>query len=68
MSAEEPGLHMTKCSHLYDYFLHYNIYTEKWYAVKRDDIESYMNGDLKPRGFKELKDLLHTLKKRHVKN
>ena len=68
MSAEVPGLHMTKCDHLYDYMLHYNIYTQKWYPVRREDIESYLNGQSKPRGFKELKDLLHSLKKKHAKN
>jgi hypothetical protein len=46
--------------------LHYNIYNEKWYAVRREDLEGYLNGELKPRGFKELKDLLHTLKKKHA--
>jgi hypothetical protein len=58
---------MTKRDYLYDYFLHYNIYQEKWYAVTRDLIKDYLNGFVKPRGFKELKDLLHTLKKKHAK-
>ncbi len=58
---------MTKCDYLYDYLLHYNIFQEKWYAVRREDVESYLNGQAKPRGFKELKDLLHSLKKKHAK-
>jgi hypothetical protein len=47
--------------------LHYNIYTEKWHAVPKDKIVEYLNGVLRLRGFKELKDLLHTLKKKHAK-
>jgi len=58
---------MTKCNYLYDYFLHYNIYQEKWHAVPKDLVVDYLNGLIKPRGFKELKDLLHTLKKKHAK-
>jgi len=28
---------------LYDYFLHYNIYTEEWNAILRDETNKYMN-------------------------
>lgn len=28
---------------LYDYFLHYNIYTEEWNAILRDKTNKYMN-------------------------
>jgi hypothetical protein len=33
-------------SKLYDYFIHYNPYTEKWNAVKRDSANQYLNGKL----------------------
>lgn len=29
---------------LYDYFLHYNIYTEEWNAVLRSESNKYMGG------------------------
>ena len=28
---------------LYDYFLHYNIYTEEWNAILRDESSYYLN-------------------------
>ena len=28
---------------LYDYFLHYNIYTEEWNAILRGKTNKYMN-------------------------
>ena len=31
---------------LYDYFLHYNVYTENWNAVKRNVSNQYLNGTL----------------------
>ena len=31
---------------LYDYFIHYNPYTKKWNAVKRDKANQYLNGSL----------------------
>lgn len=30
---------------LYDYFLHYNIYTEEWNAILRNETNKYMNED-----------------------
>lgn len=36
---------MTQLDILYDYFFHYNPYTETWNAVKREDISGYMNGE-----------------------
>ncbi len=30
---------------LYDYYLHYNIYTQEWNAILRKDIGLYMNGN-----------------------
>ena len=30
---------------LYDYYLHYNIYTQEWNAILRKDAGLYMNGD-----------------------
>lgn len=30
---------------LYDYFLHYNIYTKEWNAILRNECNKYMNGD-----------------------
>lgn len=29
---------------LYDYFLHYNIYTEEWNAILRTESNQYMGG------------------------
>lgn len=29
---------------LYDYFLHYNIYTEEWNAIMRHESNQYMGG------------------------
>ena len=29
---------------LYDYFLHYNIYTEEWNAILRNESNRYMGG------------------------
>ena len=29
---------------LYDYFLHYNIYTEEWNAILRNETNHYMGG------------------------
>ncbi len=29
---------------LYDYFLHYNIYTEEWNAILREESNQYMGG------------------------
>lgn len=31
---------------LYDYYLHFNIYTKEWNAVKRDRSNQYLNGTL----------------------
>lgn len=28
---------------LYDYYIHYNIYTKEWKAFLRDEASSYMN-------------------------
>jgi len=33
-----------KMENLYDYFLHYNIYTEEWNAVLRSESNKYMAG------------------------
>lgn len=30
---------------LYDYYLHYNIYTKEWNAFLRTEASKYMNGD-----------------------
>ena len=46
---------------LYDYFFHYNPYTETWNAVKREDVSKYMNGDLKTKILKG--DTVHDLQK-----
>lgn len=32
---------------LYDYYFHFNIYTEEWNAVKRTQANEYLNGALK---------------------
>jgi hypothetical protein len=34
----------TKMENLYDYFLHYNIYTEEWNAILRNESNKYMGG------------------------
>jgi hypothetical protein len=31
---------------LYDYYFHFNIYTDEWNAVKRTDAVEYLNGTL----------------------
>ena len=33
-----------KMENLYDYFLHYNIYTEEWNAILRNETNQYMGG------------------------
>ena len=33
-----------KMENLYDYFLHYNIYTEEWNAILRTGYNTYLNG------------------------
>ena len=33
-----------KMENLYDYFLHYNIYTEEWNAILRNESNQYMGG------------------------
>ena len=33
-----------KIENLYDYFLHYNIYTEEWNAILRTESNKYMGG------------------------
>lgn len=33
-----------KMENLYDYFLHYNIYTEEWNAILREESNKYMSG------------------------
>lgn len=50
---------------LYDYFIHYNIYTKKWNAVKRDKAINYMNKPNKELGVisdKDVKVLINKLK------
>jgi hypothetical protein len=32
-----------KMENLYDYFLHYNIYTEEWNAILRTEYNTYLN-------------------------
>jgi hypothetical protein len=32
-----------KMENLYDYFLHYNIYTEEWNAILRTEYNLYLN-------------------------
>lgn len=34
-----------KMENLYDYFLHYNIYTEEWNAILRTEYNLYLNGE-----------------------
>ncbi len=34
-----------KMENLYDYFLHYNIYTEEWNAILRTECGTYLNSD-----------------------
>lgn len=54
---------------LYDYFLHYNIYTKEWNAVSRDKANQYLNGTLDKKDvikYKDIGDLIkyiQTLKK-----
>ena len=64
--AGEQDLLMTKCDYLYDYSLQFNIYQKKWHAVPKGRIVEYLNGELKLKGFDSIKDLLHTLKKKHA--
>jgi hypothetical protein len=33
-----------KMENLYDYFLHYNIYTKEWNAILRNESNKYLNG------------------------
>ena len=33
-------------SNLYDYLLHYNHYTQTWFAIPRQNISNYWNGDM----------------------
>ena len=37
---------MSKKDVLYDYYFHFNIFTEKWCAVKRTQSNEYLNGTL----------------------
>ena len=37
---------MSKPDQLYDYYLHFNIYTKYWNAVKRSQSNDYLNGTL----------------------
>ena len=37
---------MTNTDQLYDYYLHFNIYTKYWNAVKRSQSNDYLNGTL----------------------
>ncbi len=32
---------------LYNYLLHFNPFTEKWNAIRREDKEDYFNGECK---------------------
>lgn len=36
-----------KMENLYDYFLHYNIYTEEWNAILRTEYNLYLNNSSK---------------------
>jgi hypothetical protein len=36
-----------KMENLYDYFLHYNIYTEEWNAILRTEYNQYLNSGCK---------------------
>ncbi len=36
-----------KMENLYDYFLHYNIYTEEWNAILRTEYNLYLNNNSK---------------------
>jgi len=35
---------MSKYDILYSYFIHYNPYKKRWFAVLREDTTNYMNG------------------------
>jgi len=37
-------INKTNMENLYDYFLHYNIYTEEWNAILRSESNKYMGG------------------------
>ena len=49
---------------LYDYYIHFNPYTEYWNAVKRDKAVDYLNGKLGPNDVlkhKNINDLIRYL-------
>lgn len=55
---------------LYDYYLHFNIYTKEWNAFKRDVANQYLNGTLDKTQVKKSKnvnDLIKLIKYTHVK-
>lgn len=35
---------MKRPEHFQDYLFHYNPYTERWHAFKREDMSDYFNG------------------------
>ena len=42
---------------LYDYYLHFNHYTDYWNAVKRDKSINYLNGTLSEEEVLKSKDI-----------
>ena len=47
---------------LWDWYLHYNIYTEYWCAVKRSVSNEYMNGTLSENEVLKNKDVNNLIK------
>lgn len=48
---------------LYDYLLHFNIYTKKWNAFKREKVVDYFNGSLDKKEIISDSDQLVVIKK-----
>jgi hypothetical protein len=48
---------------LYDYFLHFNIYNETWYAIPRSETGQYMNGDVDKSSILNAKKIEDLIKK-----
>ena len=48
---------------LYDYYIHYNIYTKEWNAFLRNESSKYMNGETKVISDVNINNLIKKIKK-----
>jgi hypothetical protein len=46
---------------LYDWLFHYNPFTHKWNAFRREDYSAYFNGEKKPISSKDLDTLVELI-------